>query len=129
MPANQSFLDLELCQEAVTASSNTVETQILDISLIKEASCGYVIAGGKLCYTVKIVNNSDMELTDVVFRDPLPDNLTYVEDSFVVDGEEETPTMDGDNVLIYTLTVPPNSTVVIEFCVIVDKEVVAQPPV
>jgi len=120
---NQSFLDLELCEEVATASSNIVETEIIDLNMIKEANCGYAVVGGKICYTITITNNSAIELVDVVFRDPLPNNLTYVEGSFTVDDDSQTPIIDANNVLSYTLTIPSSSTLVIKFCTTVGNVV------
>jgi len=126
---NQTFLDLELCEESITINSDIVDVDVIDLTLTKEASCNMVIVGKDVCYTVTIVNNSDVAL-DTTFRDPLALNTTYVEDSFTVKvGDEEpvgeTPSIDGDNVMTHPLTVPANETVVVEFCVTVDS---ATPP-
>jgi uncharacterized repeat protein (TIGR01451 family) len=118
---NQTFLDLELCGDAVTIDSNEVVTEILDIKITKSASCPYTVIGGTICYTVVIENNSDVELVDVVFRDPLAPGLTYATGSFKVNGASEVPEYDN-NILSYILTLPPNSTITIEFCVHVGEQ-------
>ena len=123
---NQTFLDLELCEEAVTVQSNQVETDIIDLTIVKSASCNVALVGGKICYKVTITNNSDVDLEYIMFRDPLAPNLTYIEGSFEVDGTPQTPTIVG-NELQYELTIPaieedePPVPVVITFCVTVDS--------
>ena len=115
--SNQSFLDLELCDSAVSVESNEVVTDIIDLTIEKEADCNMAVIGGTICYTVTIKNNSDIEL-ETIFRDPLASNLVYVQDSFTVDGEPQTPTYDAaSHVLSYPLTLDPHCEVVIRFCV------------
>jgi len=112
---NQTFLDLELCEEAVTVSSNQVETDIIDLQITKTASCNVAVVGGTICYLITIFNNSEVDLEDILFRDPLAPNLTYKVGSFEVNGTPETPTIIG-NELQYVLTIPAGETVEIDFC-------------
>jgi len=118
---NQSFLDFELCDEAVSVHSEPVDIDVIDLTMTKVASCDKVVVGKDICYTVTIVNNSDVEI-DGTFRDPLDENVEYVTGSFKVTvGEdhpiEENPTISPENVMTYPITIPADETVVIEFCV------------
>jgi len=126
MLENQSFLDLELCAQAVEAQSNITETSVVDLTVTKVASQQCVLVNGQLCYTVTISNNSDIPFTDVVFRDPLGQYMQYVPGTFTINGSAATPTVDQDNVLSYSpISVPVADvvsgpgTVVINFCVTV----------
>ena len=119
---NQSFLDLELCNGAVSAESNIIETEIIDLQIEKEASCAYAIVGGRICYTVTVTNNSDHSFDDsglgmLTFRDVLASNVRYIDGTFQIDGNDATPTIDADNVMTYTFEIPPHESVVITFCV------------
>jgi len=113
---NQTFLDLELCDKTVTVPSEPVTTEVIDLLITKEASCGFVLKGNNICYTVTIVNKSDIVIEDVVFRDPLDLNLTYVKDSFRMDDVLAEPYIDKNNVLTYQFNIPPNSKIEIVFC-------------
>ena len=117
---NHSFLDFNLCEEAIVVQSESVETEVIDITIKKEASCGFVIKGGKICYTITIDNKSDVELEDVTFRDPLDQNLTYEEDSFEVDGHKVQPEIE-DNVITHKLNIPAETIIEIKFCAIAFK--------
>ena len=114
---NQSYLDLELCESPVCIESNTVTTDIIELTIEKQADCNMTVIGGTICYTVTIKNNSDIEL-ETVFRDPLASNLVYITGSFMVDGQHRTPSYDEQtHVLSYPLTLEPHCEVVIRFCV------------
>ncbi|MCL2796708.1 MAG: DUF11 domain-containing protein [Firmicutes bacterium] len=114
---NTSFLDLDLCEEAISVESNEVVTTVIDLSIVKEASCAYVILGKNICYTVTVTNNSDVELLDVMFRDPLPSGLVYVEGSLEVDGTPVEPATTSPDLTYLLESVPAGGEpVVITFC-------------
>ena len=115
---NFSELGVTACDETIFATSNTVELEILDLSIVKSVSCPWTVVGGTVQFCVTITNPSDdMALPDAIFRDVLNDRLTYVEDTFTVDGHPETPIYNPDtNTLEYTIPViEPNSSVTICF--------------
>jgi len=129
---NQTFLDLELCSEGVSVPSNTVTTDIIDLQITKAASCPYMVVGGEICYTVAIVNNSDIDFDDtgtdslgqITFRDPLDSNLSYVPDSFTVDtGDGPEPAIPDvtAGVITYDFNIGAGETVLISFCVKVES--------
>ena len=120
---NITFLDLDLCEETVTIESNEVEVDIIDVEIKKEADCAYAVVGGQICYTITIENRSEVPFNDpaigpgqLFFRDPLDENLEYVQGSFTVDGHQRTPTV-TNNEISYHLDVPATSTVIVRFCV------------
>jgi len=121
---NQTFLDFELCEEAVSVESGITEVDVIDLRISKQASCDMVVVGKDVCYTVTIVNNSDVSL-DVTFRDPLDVNAVYVEESFTItvgSGQpvQVEPTIDPvTNIMTHPITIPAGETVVVEFCVTV----------
>lgn len=112
---NEALLDLTLCGQAVSVTSNQADVDIIDLQVTKAASCSLVLLGGEVCYTVTVVNNSTVNLTGVTFRDPLASNLTYVTGSFQVDGVPEVPTISG-NEIQYTFDITAGSTVTFDFC-------------
>jgi len=109
------------CQGPFNFSSNTVKTKILDIQIKKIPSCDKTVVGGRICYTITIENNNNVDLVEYLFSDMLAKNLTYVEGSFTVDGEFIKPIMIG-NEINHTLNIDANQTVVISFCVIVTSK-------
>jgi uncharacterized repeat protein (TIGR01451 family) len=127
---NKVFLDITLCNEAVSTASNIVETNIFDLQVTKKSNCPYAVVGGKICYTVTIVNNSDVdfiigeyEAGCIIFRDPLANNLEYIGGSFeyvIGSGEpvKVEPDIDSNNVLTYNcLEIPAGKTAIVTFCV------------
>lgn len=92
---NMSGVDIELCGETVTVSSNETEADELDLTITKSQSCDIVVVGSVLTYCVEIANNSTLNFENLVWRDVLNARLTYVEDSFTVNEVPETPTIEG----------------------------------
>jgi len=95
---NQSSLDLELCNAEVTIVSNEIEVNELDLTMTKTADCAYFVVGSVITFCVEIANGSDIELEDLHWYDVLDDRFTYVDDSFTVDGQPETPTIEGQEI-------------------------------
>ena len=133
---NLAFADIELCDEAVSVASEPAEVDIIDLQVTKTADCQYAVVGGKICYTVTIFNNSDVnfvgdreddEMGGVIFRDPLTSNLEYIPGTFTytIDCGEPDPTpvqvepnIDTDNVMTYdSLEIPAGCTAIVKFCV------------
>jgi len=123
---NQTFLDLELCEAAVTVPSNPVNVDIIDLQITKSASCGMAVVGGEICYTVTIINNSDIDFTEegagtITFRDPLDSHVTLDETSFMVSNDPEAEPVMVGNEITYELSIGAGETVTINFCVTVDS--------
>ena len=132
---NKIILNLTLCGEAVSVESLPSETNIIDLTVKKVSDCEYALVGGKICYTVTIFNNSDVdfikgqeEMGGIIFRDPLALNLSYVENSFNYEINDEEPIFvepdidDMTNIMTYDcLEIPANTTAVVKFCVKVER--------
>jgi len=125
---NRVFLDIELCDEAVSVESNVAETDIIDLQVTKISNCPYAVVGGNICYTVTIVNNSNANFVDgalggIIFRDPLASNLQYIPGTFqytIGSGEpfQVEPNINADNVLTYdSIVLPAGQTAIVTFCV------------
>jgi len=126
---NKIFLDLTLCNQAVSAESPPATTDVIDLQITKVSNCEYAVVGGNICYTTTIVNNSDVDFVDgemggIIFRDPLTSNLEYVLGSFEYTIGSEPPVQDDPvvdpitNVLTYdSLEIPAGETAVVTFCV------------
>ena len=135
---NQTFADVTLCGETVFAESQVVTTDVINLTVEKEASCQYVLVGGRLCYTVTITNDSDVDFTTgelggVIFRDPLAENLTYIPGTFEytidcgqpdpVPPVQVEPTINSDNVMTYdSLQIPAGCKAIVTFCVTVGAQ-------
>jgi len=112
---NKASLNLELCGEEFEIESNETEAEKIKITVEKSQSCNFVLVGEKIKYTVKITNDSCVEIEDVVFKDELDDCVEFVAGSFTVDGKHVTPVI-RDGVLKYTIPkLEPCQTVVITF--------------
>ena len=108
-------MPLSECVGPFVFESNDVETDIVDLQIIKEV-CPYALLGQDICYTVTVLNNSNIDITGLLFSDELADNLTYVAGSFEVDGNFETPMM-ADNIIQYPIDIMAGGEVIIKFCV------------
>ena len=120
---NSSHLDVEVDGVTKTIDSNEVQVEVVNLSIVKSAASSWTIQGGTIHYCVAVTNESETEtITDAVFRDVLADRLTYVEDSFTVDGDEETPVISGQTISYTIPTLEPEQTVNICFAVTVGPE-------
>ena len=118
---NTSELDIEACEETVVVTSNTVDIDVLDLTVVKTASCGFAVQGGTVTFCTTIQNSSKTEIKDAVFHDALNSRLTYVANSFIVNGTHHTPTIKGQTIE-YKLTLPKNSKTTICFKVKIGPE-------
>lgn len=89
---NQAFLSFDLCNRRRTIETNTVRLHLLDVEFEKHGPrCNHVVEGDIVKYRITLRNKSDVELRDVMFRDPLAHETEYVRGSFCVDGRHERP--------------------------------------
>jgi len=96
---NTSELDVETCDEEIaTVKSNTVEVDIVELGIQKSASCSWTVPGGEITFCNVITNTSETDLEEVVFRDVLDPRFTYVEDSFEVDEQPQTPSISNNTI-------------------------------
>lgn len=88
---NKSELEVTACGETHTIYSNEVEAKKILIRVEKMQSKQCVFTGSHLDYTIKICNDSHVDIHDPVFCDDIPNGLEYVPNTFKVDGNPETP--------------------------------------
>lgn len=71
-----------------TKISNTVQTRINvgKLSAQKEVSLAYATIGDKVTYTITVVNQGNVDTTNVNFRDVIQTGLTFVTDSVTING-------------------------------------------
>ena len=106
--------------------TTTVKAPVLQ--LLKSVSPeGSQPPGQVLTYTVVITNNGQGTAKEIVFRDPVPANTTYLPNSITVDGGTRTDAQDGDNafvanreVVVNLGTMGPAGSHVIVFSVTID---------
>ena len=96
--------------------SNGVETAIkkplqITKTVDKEKAC----TGEMLTYNIFIQNTSLVEETQVVFSDELDENVVYVNESFTVNGQAQTPALDNRTLYYVISTIEPMSSVEIVF--------------
>ena len=112
--SNTSELELPICNDPLEVVSNEVVTEIIDVTINKEANCNYAVVGGNICYTITIESSCDLD--GVVFKDQLSNSVEYINGSFTVNDEPRTPTISADYELSYTFDLKEGTTV-IKFCV------------
>ncbi|MCL2861812.1 MAG: hypothetical protein FWE22_05325 [Firmicutes bacterium] len=104
------------CLGPFSSISNEVETEVIDLVITKE-TCPYHLKGRDICYGIVITNNSDINLTNLLFHDELDETVEYVPHSFEVDDIPQTPMM-ANNTIQYPISVSANGgEVKIKFCV------------
>jgi len=111
---------MSTCVGPFTFESNEVETEILDITITKQTDCAYAVTGKTICYSFQIINNSPIDTEQIIFEDELDARLSYIEESFEVDGLPEKPELSGQ-IIQYALDIPSGETVEIKFCVTVNS--------
>lgn len=75
----QTF-DLQSNELSITVLHNAV-------SLLKTANTNAVVSGDTLTYTIIISNSGTLTNTEMNFKDEIPQNTTFVENSVKIDGE------------------------------------------
>jgi len=92
---NTSSVDISSCDDVITVTSDPLDVYQLQLAVVKTSSCQVASVGGTIKYCVSITNTTGTALFDLVFKDLLDVNLSYVNDSFTVDGQGYTPTIVG----------------------------------
>lgn len=113
--ATTTFQYLVVLPVGGSSSSNTVSTTInvMNVTALKTASAEAVAPGDNLTYTIVIMNNGNIDVTNVEFLDTVPPELTFVSDSVTIDS---TPQPGYDPSVGFSLgTIPPNSSVTVGF--------------
>jgi len=103
------------CFGSFEFESNQVTTEIIDIEITK-STCQFVLSGKDICYTIIATNYSDIDFNNLLFSDELDSNVTYVPNTFLVNGDQKTPMM-ADNTIQYLINIPSGDSVEMKFCV------------
>lgn len=89
---------VEVCNnggEAHKVTSNEVEAKKLALRVLKYEDVCLVFEGDTITYTIKICNDSYVDLFDVEFEDNIPHGLRYEANSFKVNNHLKTPHLNG----------------------------------
>lgn len=118
--SNSSELAVTLDNKNFNLTSNVAEVQIInnEVSMYKYASSSAVISGDTLTYTIEITNDGTFENTDLVFKDELPEGVSFVEGTVKVDGVTQADANPVNGFSLRNLTA--NDTIKVEFNVIID---------
>ena len=119
---NQSSIEVELCDGTHIIEGDIIEAEAVHIKIEREQSCGKALVGKNIKYTVKVINACGSEVDDIIFKNTFDKCTIFVEDSFYVDGDRETPEV-VDNHLKFKLdTLGRGETITITFEVEVTEE-------
>lgn len=82
------YVDQSKVPVAVNKNSNLVDTIInfARVNVTKTVSKQFATIGDMLTYTVEVFNFGTVNITNVNFRDLIPDGTTFVKDSVTIDG-------------------------------------------
>lgn len=99
--------------------SNTVEVNIVEnkVTIVKTSDKTVVIAGQKLMFQNVIENFGGVKNTDVMFKDPIPEGTTFVEESVTIDGTPHTDLNPETGFKIDDLDVGKKTTITFEVMV------------
>lgn len=100
-------------------SNNAVTQLILDPSVTKSVDKPTASIGEVLTYSIGIENNSELEMSNVVFSDNIPVGSNYITNSFTVNGASVTPTVTGTTLSYNISSIPASSSANISFQVII----------
>lgn len=100
-------------------SNNAVTQLILDPSVTKSVDKPTASIGEVLTYSIGIENNSELEMSNVVFSDNIPVGSNYITNSFTVNGTSVTPTVTGTTLSYNISSIPASSSANISFQVII----------
>jgi len=117
--SNRSGLNIDLCDDPMIVMSNEVEVSEIILTLQKTASCEYFITGGTITFCTKINNSSDIEIDDIRWFDDLDPRLSYIADTFLVDGTAATPIIIDQELSYMIETIAPGQSMLICFKVLV----------
>ncbi|MBO6126450.1 MAG: DUF11 domain-containing protein [Clostridia bacterium] len=100
-------------------SNNAVTQLILDPTVSKSVDKATASIGEVLTYSINITNDSELEMSNVVFSDNVPVGSNYITNSFTVNGTSVTPTVTGTNLSYNISSIPASSNTTVSFQVIV----------
>ncbi|GAA0744607.1 hypothetical protein [Clostridium oceanicum] len=95
--------------------SNDVITTVegLEVNLNKEVDREFAAVGDILTYRSTIQNSSTVEIGNVIFKDIIPDNTTFIANTVKVDNSNRPGENPGNGIIIGTI--PASTSVIVEF--------------
>jgi len=117
---NKSQIEIEACEETIVLESNETTVHKLELDIEKTAGCNITAVGHHINYCVRIKNESEVDLQDLLFKDILDTKTSYVTGSFEVNGSPATPTVVGHTITYTIAELEDDDTVTICFRVRVD---------
>lgn len=114
---NKAELEVTACGETRILCSNEVETKKIVIRIVKSQDKECIFENDYLEYTVKIYNESTVVIDDPIFIDDIPEGLEYEQNSFHVNGKQETPVKEpfSNRITFKIKKLTPNSETIITF--------------
>lgn len=112
---NKTGLTLTFDSQEFSLTSNEKEISIVEneVYLLKECSPVAVVSGNEMTYTITITNEGSLENTNIVFSDSIPSDVTFVNETVVVNG---TPQPTYNPTTGFPLpNLPANGTITISF--------------
>ena len=88
---NSSDVGFNYAEQKFNITSNTAEIDVLNNQLfaLKTAQPTAVVSKDTIEYTIVVYNNGELANTDIVFKDVIPEGLTFVAGSITVDDESK----------------------------------------
>jgi len=120
---NRAQIEIEACDETIVVESNEATVNKLRLTVVKNAGCNITAVGHHVDYWVRVINESGVDVHDLLFKDVLDSHTSYVTGSFRVNGSPATPTVVGQTLtyLIPELGDDDDNEVVICFRVTVNS--------
>ena len=94
---NKACVEMEMCGKVHVLESNTVEAKKINIEISKSQNCDFCFTGDILQYTIKIYNDSDVDLCEVEFIDDF-EGTEFMGGSFRVDGRRAPAQVIGNQI-------------------------------
>ena len=118
---NRAQIEIEACDETIIVESNEATINKLHLIVVKTAGCNVTAVGHHIDYCVSVKNESGVDLYDLLFKDILDSDTSYVAGSFRVNGTPATPTVVGQTITYLIPEIEDDEEVVICFRVRVDS--------
>lgn len=114
---NQATASVTIHGQEMNFESNTVIAELFEdtsVTLLKTQSSNIVVSEGTITYTIIITNNAIDSVSNFNLLDTIPNGMTYVDESFKINGIADTPTI-VDQELSYQFTTLPTGVTTVTF--------------
>lgn len=112
---NKALLEVELFGKRHIIESNETVVEEIKILFEKFASCKYVFKDEPIKYDIVIKNESNIKLTDFVFKDTLDDDTKYINGTFKINGHHYNPRIHGKTLEFPICELKDNEQLLISF--------------